>query len=47
MIKKIPKFTQIKKVTEETDNQYYDEDDFEKVDNNQFSKTLESKLNIA
>ena len=26
---KIVKNTQIKKVTEETDNQYYDEDDFE------------------
>ena len=29
MVTKIVKNTQIKKVTEETDNQYYDEDDFE------------------
>lgn len=29
MMTKIVKNTQIKKVTEETDNQYYDEDDFE------------------
>ena len=29
MMNKIVKNTQIKKVTEETDNQYYEEDDFE------------------
>ena len=43
MVTKIVKNTQIKKVTEETDNQYYDEDD--KMDIASLIKKVEKKMN--